>query len=137
MEPGQPDVVNQLPVTGNPMEPQSGTYGRVADTDRLKQQLDLPRGGPGGAAVKPTQPPPPGQPQGARITPPVGGVPDVLMKPTTRPDVPASTPLQGTEPPPGPSVQNHVAALQALLNSPTTSQTTKRWAETVLERYRA
>lgn len=129
-------MVNQLPATGNPMEPQSGTYGRVADTDRLKQQLDLPGAGPGGAAVKPT-PPPPGMPQGTQITPPPGGVPDVLMKPTSRPDVPASTPLQGTEPPPSQTVQNHIAALEALLNSPTTSQTTKRWAETVLERYRS
>jgi hypothetical protein len=137
MEPGNPDVINQLPATGNPMEPQSGTYGNVADTERLKQQLDLPGTGPGNAAVKPTAPHPPGQPQGTQITSPSGGVPDVLLKPTNRPDVPASTPLQGTEPPPSQTVQNHIAALQALISSPTTSQTTKSWAETVLARYRS
>lgn len=129
-------MVNQLPVTGNPMEPKSGTYGRVADTERLKQQLDLPGAGPGGAETRPTAPPP-GMPQGTQISPPPGGVPDVLLKPTTRPDVPSSTPLQGTEPPPSVAVQNHVAALEALLQSPTTSQTTKQWAETVLARYRS
>ncbi len=130
-------MIEQVPVTGNPMQPQSGTYGRIAETDRLKQALDLPGAGPGGAEIKPTQGPPPGMPQGAQIAPPAGGVPDVLMKPTSRPDVPPSTPLQPVGPPPSQSVQNHIAALEALMSSPTTSQTTKRWAETVLARYRS
>lgn len=66
-----------------------------------------------------------------------GGVPDVLMAPTSRPDVAPSTPLQSQTPQGNQHRANHIQALEALLASPTTSQTTKRWAEAVLDRYRA
>lgn len=139
MEPGQPDVIEQVPATGNPMKPTSGSYGDVVETERLKQSLDLPGAGPGGAAVRPTPPPAPGQPQGAQVAPPTGGVPDVLMRPTSMPDVPPSTPLRPADQSARASqVQaNHVSVLQALVASPTASDTTKRWAEALLERYRS
>lgn len=139
MEPGQPDVIEQVPATGNPMKPTSGSYGDVVETERLKQSLDLPGAGPGGAAVAPTPPPAPGQPQGAQVTPPTGGVPDALMRPTSMPDVPASTPLRPADQSARASQvrANHVSVLQALVASPTASDTTKRWAEALLERYRS
>lgn len=136
---GMPDTVNQLPATGNPMEPQSGTYGTVADTERLKQQLSLPGGGPtgpGGAAMKPTAPPP-GIPQGTQITPPPGGVPDVLMAPTTRPDVPASTPLQNAfagAPAVVTGAQRRLSILHALSTSEEVSEETREWAQLVLDK---
>jgi hypothetical protein len=118
------------------MQPESGTYGRVADTERLKAQLNLPGTGPGGAEVAPT-PPTPGLVQGSRIQQPVGGVPDVLMRPTDRPDVPASTPLGANIAPPSVPQATHIRALEALVASPTTSQATKMWAQAVMERMRS
>lgn len=138
MEPGSPDVINQLPATGNPMRPTSGTYGEVADTERLKQQLDVPGAGPGGAEVRPNPAPPPGAPIGPSSQPSTG-VPDVLMGPTSMPDVPQSTPLRGAGPTatPAATVRSHIAALDALVASPTTSNATKEWAKLVLERYKS
>jgi hypothetical protein len=134
MTPGQPDVVNQIPATGNPMEPQSGSYGQVADLDRLKQQLSVP-GGPG-AGASPTPPPPPGAPQGQGLTPPPGGVPEVLMAPTTQPGVPPSTPLGGA--PPAVSAesgeQRRMEALVQLATSPGVSVATREMAKAVLNR---
>lgn len=139
MEPGSPDVINQLPATGNPMEPESGTYGKVAETDRLKQALNsVPGGGPDGAAQGGGLPPM-GSPQGAQMpAPPPGGVPDVLMGPSSQPNIDPATPLEGgmgAPQQPAQTVQNHIAALEALIKSPTTSSATKAWARSVLDRY--
>lgn len=133
-----PDVIEQVSVVGNPMKPTSGTYGDVADTERLKQQLNLPGGGQGGAAMQPTQAPPPGMPQGAQVPSSPGGVPDVLLKPTGQPDTPASTPLAPGVPPGSPSAvtgaQRRLAILSALAQSDTVSDETREWAADVLEK---
>lgn len=138
MEPGQPDVVEQLPVTGNPMEPTSGSYGRVAETDRLKQQLDLPGApGPGGPGVQPTQGPPPGMPQGAQVPSAPGGVPDILMGPTQNPNTPPSTPLQAPfagAPGAVNAAQRRLATLEALSQSDQVSDETREWAADVLQK---
>lgn len=136
MEPGNPDVIEQVPVTGNPMKPTSGTYGDVANTERLKQSLNLP-GGQGGPDVKPTAPSP-GMPQGRGMPPSPGGVPDVLMAPTSMPDVPPSTPLNPGVPPGSPAAvtgaQRRLAILSALSQSDTVSDETREWAADVLEK---
>lgn len=130
-------MVNQLPATGNPMEPTSGTYGEVADTERLKSQLNLP-GGPDGAPVEPAPPPAPGAPQGQGIPPSPGGVPSVLMQPTSRPDVPASTPLEAQRLTGSPSAvsgaQRRLAILDALASSDEVSEETREWAQLVLDK---
>ena len=139
MEVGQPDVLEQVPVSGNPMKPSSGSYGDVKATDDLKAALNLPGEGPGPGGPGGSGPPPPGMPQGTNApAPKPGTVPDVLMGPTTQPDVPQSQGLaaQGqAAPSPGPAA--HIAALEALVKSSTTSKATKQWAEMVLARYKS
>jgi hypothetical protein len=134
MEPGSPDVVNQLPATGNPMEPTSGTYGSVVETERLKQALNLPGEGPGPSGPGAAPPPPPGVPQGAPAPSPAAGlVPEALLRPTEQPHVPPSTPLGG--PPPAPSPQGREARIQAfraLSQARNVSEATQAWAKEVL-----
>ena len=67
-----------------------------------------------------------------------GGVPDVLMRPSSMPDVPSSTPLQ----PGGPAAvqasataaQRRLAVLSALSESDTVSDETREWAADVLKK---
>lgn len=138
MTPGQPDVLEQVPVTGNPMKPTSGTYGDVATTDRLKQDLQLPPSSAGPPGVEGAPPPMPGMPQGAKMPGSAPGVvPDVLMRPTQMPDVPASTPLGGVQPqvesPQGRDAR--IAALKSLSVSPRVASATQQWAKEVLRMY--
>jgi hypothetical protein len=69
---------------------------------------------------------------------PPPGVPAGILKPTMRPDVPASTPLvQG--PPPNPVLQaqtarqRNMAVLDGMVNDPNTSEATKEWARNLIE----
>lgn len=132
-----PDVVEQIPAGGNPMQPESGTYGAKASTDRLKQQLNLPGGETSSPPTKPTSMQP-GQPQGQGVPASPSGVPDVLMRPTTQPDVPPSTPLSpaASQQFPGAvnAAQRRVAGLQALVDSPNVSAELKEWAQVVLDK---
>jgi hypothetical protein len=131
--------VEQIPVTGNPMQPQSGTYGRVAETDRLKQALNLPGGSAPGSGGPAGPPPMTGQPPGGAAVgqPPPSGVPDVLLAPTSMPDVPQSTPLASpyvSSPTSVTAAQRRISVLQALSTSDTVSEETREWAATVLEK---
>lgn len=134
MTPGQPDVINQLPAGGNPMKPSSGTYGDVANLERLKGQLDLP-GTDAGSPSQTSAPPAPGAPTGGTPSPVAPGtVPDVLMAPTRQPDVPAATPLGGNVPTPMSmtGAQRRLQYLDTLANSPEVSEETQEWARGVL-----
>lgn len=132
MDAGSPDTINQLP---NVMKPGSGSYGDVADLDRLKGQLDLPGTGSGSPSTQPAPAPPPGAPQGQGVPPQPKGIPDVLMGPTTAPDVPASTPLTMAPTPTAVNgAQARLRALDALANNPMASEATREWAQVVLKK---
>jgi hypothetical protein len=132
MEPSQPDVMEQLPAGGNPMQPQSGTYGEGAALDRLKAELPV---GPAGQAVGPA-PTPPGMPQGPSPAGAPTGLPQALMRPTGRPDVPVSTPLATPTAPPTAVVnaaQQRLQILDLLAESPEVSEETRAFAKRVRE----
>jgi hypothetical protein len=95
MNPGQPDVIDQLPAGGNPSEPQSGSYGDVVDLERLKSAL------PGQQ---------PSEPAGVRAGP------------TRQPDVPISTPLTQTAPIGGIPSEQRIQLLEAWSRDPRMSQ---------------
>ena len=121
-------------------KPESGTYGEKADLSRLKQSLP-PMGipgveGTGAVAPAPTSGMKPPQTMGR----PTGGpseVPNVLMAPTQRPDVPLN---QSPAPAPAPlppkalaANQQRMAVLEALSTHDEISEETKEWAKEVLE----
>lgn len=127
MEPGQPDVAQQLPAGGGVNKPASGTYGEGAALDRLKSQL------PGEAADQVSQVVPPPAPTGpAPLTAPTPGLPRALLAPSR--GVPATTPLTvQAEPQVGPSAEL-VRVAQALLRRKESSPTAREWARIVLGR---
>jgi hypothetical protein len=133
-----------MPQPGNVNKPTSGTYGEGAELDRLRSQLPSSGGGPGpngpgappaGPAAPPPGPTPPpsvgGGPAGA---PP--GVPDALLDPTQRPDVPVHSPLQGDQPgpaaPPLAGLERRLAVLEMLASSPEVADETREWALALL-----
>lgn len=132
MEPGQPDVAEQLPASGNPMKPASGSYGDGASLDRLKASLPGAESSsaPSVRNLPPVAGPPPGAtaPQGAQ------GLPAGLTRPTSMPDVPVSTPLMA--PPQNPVAgaadarQQRLLLLDQIANSPSVSDETREWAAT-------
>jgi hypothetical protein len=117
------------------MEPSSGTYGAVTELEKLSTDLQPPPppGATGGPGPQP-QAPAPGMPMGPRPTPTPGTVPDVLLGPTQRPDVPASTPLAPGSPAPGAvnAAQRNLAILDLLSRSEEVSDETREWAQLVL-----
>lgn len=131
------DVTKQPMPGGGVNKPASGSYGDKANLDRLAQsfpKVDAPQSaGPGGMAPMPT--PPSG---GGVSSPPAPGLPSGLLAPTTRPDVPVSTPLV-SGPPPNPvlsastSRQRNMAILDALVADPTVSEATREWARINLQ----
>lgn len=138
MEVGHPDVIEQVPAGGNPMEPTSGSYGDVVETERLKQQLATPGTsgtGPGGGPVQQPAPTPPGGPGGGPgPAPKPGTLPGALLAPTGQPDMPSSTPLNAGPPPMSQdSGQNQVRLLTALSSSSEASPETREWAKAVLQ----
>lgn len=118
------------------MKPESGTYGEVAELDKLSQDIQPP-GVPGSGGGAPPQPsaPAPGMPTGPRPQPAAGTVPDILLAPTKQPDVPASTPLVGQAQMPSAVTgnQRRLAVLDALSRSEEVSDETREWAALVLQ----
>lgn len=114
--------------------PSSGTYGQGAALERLKQSLPKAQTpGPGaetGAPVSPLPRTSPADPSGP------AGVPPAIMAPTSRPDVPAMTPLALPAANPMSDAsswrQRNLAMLDALANDPTRSPTTREWASGAL-----
>ena len=134
MEPGNPDVIDQVPAGGNVMKPASGTYGDVATTERMKGQLELPGSDTGQPSTQPAPAAPPGAPNGQQVPQPQGGVPDVLMGPSTRPGTPVGSPLdQGATPTAVNGAQARLRALDQLANNPNVSKATRDWAEHVMK----
>lgn len=129
MEQGQPDVIEQLPAGGSPNQPASGTYGEVADLDRLKQALPVPQG--------PTAPSPTPMPAGGGRPPvpgPTPGLPQGILAPSRQPGVPVQTPLeQGFQPAQTRSAQV-VQQLHAVMRDPNVSDMTREFAELLLDR---
>lgn len=135
-----PTEVDKRPMPGGGVgKPASGTYGEAADRDRLKKSLPQSQGAPAGAPPAPQLSPQPisptqefgGRPVGP--TPPPG-VPPAIMHPTTRPDVPVSTPLAGDPlnpqvlPPNDANFEHRLRVLDLLANSPKVSPATREWA---------
>jgi hypothetical protein len=137
-----PDVMEQMPAGGGVNKPASGTYGEVADLNRLKSQLDVPETPGPGSGPPPGSGPSPGSGGGFPGGPPPkspmpGTVPDVLMGPSTQPDTPMSTPLQGTGIPQATAMngaQKRMKALIALSESPEADTETREWAKIVIEK---
>lgn len=139
-----PDTIEKTPLANQSVnKPASGTYGEKADAARLKAQLpqSQPQGGaapggptPMGAPAVGGIPNPQGRPANADLPP---GVPAALGHPTERPGVPLSNPLVGPTPNPVTQAESardaRVALLMALVNDPSVSDTTREWAQTVLE----
>lgn len=124
-----------MPAGGNVNSPASGSYGEGAALERLKR--DLPStASPAPSAQNPTSPMP---------TPPVGagvsnapspGVPAAILAPTSRPDVPVSTPLNpgALTPVQMSGAQRRIAILDTLANSPNVAESTREWAKLALEK---
>lgn len=125
--------ISQLPTAGgNVSTPSSGVYGEGAALQRLKEQLPAveqtaQEPGMSGAPM----PTPPGNSSMPGSPPP--GLPSSILSPTTRPDVPVSTPL--TVPQQAPMAetgrQKRLAMLDALENDPNTGEATREWASTL------
>lgn len=115
--------------------PDSGVYGEKAAQSRLEAQLPGPiaPSGPGGPGAPAMPTPPMGAP-----APAPSGVPASLLRPTDRPDVPASTPLATAPVNPVAAAQSgrqrRLAVLDAIANSPTVSAETKEWAQLNLKK---
>lgn len=110
--------------------PASGAYGERAAVDRLQKSLPKAQpAGPGAETGAPVAPLPRTSPAGGQSA---GGLPAAILAPSTRPDVPAMTPL--AQPPVNPMAeaqswrQRNLAMLDALSNDPTRSPVTREWA---------
>lgn len=140
-----PDTIEKTPTADSSVnKPASGTYGEKAELNRLRAALPQTQGGPGGPPAPGGAPGPsggvspmpgdPGRPSGSTMPP---GVPDVLGHPTERPGVPIGQPLaQGGESPvtQAESARDaRRALLMALSQSPQVSDTTREWAQMILE----
>lgn len=84
-----PDVLAQVPAGGGMNKPTSGTYGEKTELAALQQELPI-----SPATPQPQVMPTPPSAGGPKPTPPAG-LPRGLLAPTSRPDVPVSTPLAG------------------------------------------
>lgn len=136
---GDPSVMEQQPAGGNPMKPESGTYGERAELEALHQQL--PSGAPAAGAPAPgvAPGPPPGMPQGQRPASGPAGLPGGLLAPSGRPDVPVFSPLDEGLPqnPMAGAVdaqQQRLLLLDALAEHPEASLEVKEWARVVREK---
>lgn len=131
-----PEVTAIDKMPGSVNKPASGTYGDQANLDDLRSSMSVPGAETGSASPQPA-PAPPGAPRGQQpqVSAP-GTVPDILLRPSTQPGTPPSTPLAGEGIPSDVSAgvsAGHRAILQRLAAAPNVSQTTRRWAQAVLE----
>lgn len=130
-----PDVIEQVPAGGGVMTPGSGSYGDGAAADRLRKSLSVP-GGSGSPPERQPSPVPAGGPSGSPPAPAAPGtVPDVLLAPSSQPDVPVSQPLGPMRPSPTAAVdaaQRRLQLLSTLSESQEVSEETREWAKTVL-----
>lgn len=130
MNPGQPDVVEQLPAGGNPNAPASGTYGEEAAQQRLESAL------PNVNSEQSRQvSPAPMTSEPSPVPPPAPGLPQAIFNPTTQPRTPISTPLNEFGPmAPGTPEETVIQILDMLTRSPDVTETTKEIARLALDR---
>lgn len=142
--PDVPDIGKVPTGPGNVNKPASGTYGEKTELANLKASLPPmdPNAGPGGQKaqlppIKPMVTPTPGnlggRPAGASAPP---GVPAPIVAPTTRPEVPVTTPLSDSVAAPVPDLDaagRRLQILDLLANSPDVSESTREWASRVLK----
>lgn len=129
--------ITQMPTAGgNVNSPASGTYGEGAALERLKQQLPATTGSGPTAQPGDTAAPMPTPPAGGMSTPPAGGLPSLLLAPTSRPDVPVSTPLDLGAPAPEAlnGRQRRMQVLDTLANSPDMTDETREWATLMISK---
>ena len=133
MDPGQPDVLAQVPAGGGVNKPASGTYGEGAALERLKAQLPiLPQGDPQGGPAAPPPMPAPGM--GGAPPPAPPGLPQALLAPSAHPGTPVSTPLQMPAPIPPSGREQAILALQNMAQDPAASEESREWAGAVLNK---
>jgi hypothetical protein len=126
--------INKMPLPGgNVNSPASGTYGEGVALERLKQQLPEPSAPPmpSGGGMPPMQSPGVRPATGA----PAPGLPPALLAPTSRPNVPAATPLapMGGQMMPATGQQRRMQLLDALATSPNVSDETREWAQLLMD----
>lgn len=116
--------------------PASGSYGEKASLDRLQKSLPKAQTvSPGAETGAPVAPLPRTSPAASGGD---GGVPPSILAPSSRPDVPAMTPL--AQPAANPMAdaatwrQRNLAMLDALANDPTRSPVTREWASQALDK---
>ena len=122
------DDVDKHPIANPVNQPKSGTYGAVAETERIASAMPDPT---------PVEQPPTPSPQGVtnvrsnRDAASMPGVPAPLMAPSNRPGVPVNTPLAG--PGGGAAVatpaQRRLQVLDHLANSQEVTEETREWAQ--------
>lgn len=132
------NVMEQQPAGGNPMQPDSGTYGERAELNRLQQTL--PRSsGPGSAPMLEAAAPPAPMPSAPPPAPaPSGLVPEALLRPTERPDVPVYSPLDPSQTGQFPGAvnaqQRRLMMLEMLSDHPDASPEMREWASIVRQK---
>ena len=129
--PDMPEIEKTPTADTSVNSPESGTYGEKADLNRLRQALP-PMGPPGSEGTGAAAPAPT---PGRRPGPSSPGIPDALLAPTDRPDVPLGQPLApgGVQMPPRAQAadQQRLAILDALTTHPDVSEETREWAKLV------
>jgi hypothetical protein len=124
-----PDVASQQPASGGQNKPASGTYGEGAALQQLEAQLPGTGGGPGGPG--PVQPTP--APVGPGLPPrQSGALPGAIAAPTRNPDEAISTPLTTTAPVGAMPSEQRIQMYRFLATTPSVSETTRAWAQSVL-----
>lgn len=127
-----PSIIEQMPAGGNVSRPQSGSYGEKAEAERLKQAL------PQSDAAPPQQAGTPPSGFGTAPSPTrAPALPPGLLAPTTRPDVPVSTPLAVPTDPFAGAVdarQRRLRMIDIISTHPDASPELKEWASVVKQK---
>jgi hypothetical protein len=129
---GMPDISQLTPATGRVGQPASGTYGEGAPLADLQRQLPAPTAPPQGMDAAPS-------PAGGLMPepPPGGALPRSLMPgsvaPTTRPSEAPSTPLTMPTPIAETPSEQQIQRLEAWARDPNVSETTRAWAQSILD----
>ena len=117
------------PASGSQSAPTSGRYGDQIELDRLQSGMRQPRP----TAPSPSEPSISPGPALMPSPPPSGPLPRSLTAPTTRPNEPISTPLTPDEPIAELPPMQRTQLLEAVARDPTVSETTRRFALTLLQ----
>jgi hypothetical protein len=128
---GAADITTMSPPGGGQNKPSSGTYGEGAALANLEAQLP---GTPSSGAAGPGAVSPPAMGPGL---PPrqSAGLPSAIAAPTRRPGEQVSTPLTAQAPMPSQPSEQRMQLFRALASSPNVSETTRVWAQSVVDSF--